>query len=105
VAKYVLLYAGGTVPASTHDRAALMQAWRIWVGGLGAAVIDPGNPFGPAMTIAATGIVGNGSTTAIKGYMIFTANSLVAAVELARGCPHRTFNGGTIEVYETLPID
>jgi hypothetical protein len=105
MAKYVLVYKDGTAPASAQERAVLMQAWRTWVGGLGAAVLDPGNPFGPAATITAPGAVSDGSASAIKGYMIFTAASLATATELARGCPHRIFNGGTIEVYETLPID
>ena len=39
----------------------------------------------------------------LKGYMIFTADDLAAAAEVAQGCPHRTV-GGNIEVYEALPI-
>lgn len=83
MAKYVLVYNGGNTPASMQDRAVLMQAWRDWVGGLGSVVLDPGNPFGPSTAIATAGAVS----------------------ELAQGCPHRTINVGTIEVYETLPID
>ena len=105
MAKYVLVYKDGTAPATTQERAVLMQAWRTWVGGLGAVVLDPGNPFGAAATITAAGAVSDGSASAIKGYMIFTAANLAAATEMAQGCPHRIINDGTIEVYETLPID
>lgn len=105
MAKYVLVYKAGNIPAAASDRAVLMQAWRTWVGSLGAAVLDPGNPFGPSMTIAATGTPDDVGPSGIKGYMIFTAASLAAATALAQGCPHRAINGGIIEVYETLPID
>ena len=102
--KYVLFYKDGTVPATAQEMTTLMQAWQTWVDGLGAIVFDPGNPFGPATTLTATSTVSNGGSSAIKGYMIFTAANLVAATALAQDCPHRTINGGTIEVYETLPI-
>lgn len=105
MAKYVLVYNGGNTPASMQDRAVLMQAWRDWVGGLGSVVLDPGNPFGPSTAIATAGAVSEKGQSELKGYMIFTAESLAAATELAQGCPHRTINVGTIEVYETLPID
>jgi hypothetical protein len=105
VAKYVLVYTSGGVPASVQDRAVLMQAWRVWVGSLGSAVVDPGNPFGPSMTVAPDSSSGDGGSSELRGYMIFSADSLAAATILAQGCPYRTHNGGTIEIYETLPID
>lgn len=105
MAKYILVYKNGTAPASTQEIATLMRTWRTWVDGLGAVVLDPGNPFGPSMTIAADGTVNNDGLSQVKGYMIFTAANLAAATELARGCPHRIINGGVIEVYEALPID
>lgn len=82
-----------------------MRAWREWVDGLGSVVVDPGNPFGPAMAVAPDGPIDHGGSYALKGYMIFTAESLAAAAELARGCPHRAILAGAIEIYETLPID
>jgi len=86
--KYILVYKGGSPPTSAEDRAALMQAWRGWVGGLGQAAIDPGNPFGPSMAGAPAGAV---------------------SAELAKGCPHLTTYGtaiaGAVEIYEALPID
>ena len=103
--KYVLLYSAGQIPIVGPARDKLMQAWRDWVNGLDPAVIDRGNPFGSSMTIAVDGLASDADASGVKGYMIFTANSLAAATELARNCPHRTTVGGSIEIYETIPID
>jgi hypothetical protein len=37
-----------------------MAAWGSWYGQLGQALVDGGNPFGPARSIAADGTVGGG---------------------------------------------
>jgi hypothetical protein len=107
--KYILVYKGGSAPTSADDRATLMQAWRDWVGGLGEATVDPGNPFGPALAVAPGGAVSDGGPSELRGYMIFSADNLAAAAELAKGCPHLTTYGtaiaGTVEIYEALPID
>ncbi len=107
--KYILVYKGGSAPTVAADRATLMQAWRDWVGGLGGAAIDPGNPFSPSLALTPGGAVSNGGPSALRGYMIFSADNLAAAAALAQGCPHLTTYGtaiaGTVEIYEALPID
>ena len=45
MAKYVLVYYGGSMPETEAEQAAVMKAWGEWFGGLGAAVVDGGNPF------------------------------------------------------------
>jgi hypothetical protein len=82
-----------------------MQAWGAWYGGLGSAVVDGGNPFTPsAKSIASDGTVSDGPVGArATGYSILAADSLDAAVEMARGCPVLQ-GGGQISVYETFPV-
>ena len=105
MANFVLLYSGGSMAESEAEQAAVMQAWGAWFGGLGSAVVDGGNPFTPkAKRIARDGTVGDGPVgTMASGYSILTADSLGAAVEMARSCP--VLQGGAqISVYETFPV-
>jgi hypothetical protein len=105
VANFVLLYSGGSMPETEAEQAAVMQAWQGWFGNLGAALVDGGNPFTPvAKTIASNGTVGDGPIgTPANGYSILKADSLDAAVTMAKGCPVLK-GGGQITVYETFPI-
>ncbi|HKG01983.1 MAG TPA: YciI family protein [Conexibacter sp.] len=97
MAKYVLAYTGGNMAATDEERQAAMAAWGAFLGGLGDALVDAGNPFGPSTA------VGNGSGNALTGYSIITAGSLDEAAEKAKGAPV-VANGGGVEVYETLEV-
>jgi hypothetical protein len=100
---YVLIYIGGEQPATEEAQAADMDAWMAWFSEIGPVVVDGGNPFGPAASIAPDGTVSSGSASRASGYSIIRADSLEAATALASGCPHLQANG-TIEVYETFDV-
>lgn len=100
---YVLVYFGGSEPASEEEGKAVMDAWMAWFGTLGDAVVDGGNPFGPAVSIASDGTVAEGGASMASGYSILRADDLAAATALAQGCPQLAA-GGTIEVYETFDV-
>lgn len=102
MAKYVYTYRGGTMPETEADRQAAMAAWGSWLGGLGAAALDPGNPFSASSTVSAAS-VSDGASAGLGGYSIVAADSLAAAAEMAAGCPVLA-GGGTVEVYEVLEI-
>jgi hypothetical protein len=102
MAKFVLVYTGGSMPESEEERAAGMAAWGAWFGTLGSAVTDPGNPFAASSTVTADG-VSAGSRTGASGYTIVEAADLAGAVELAKGCPILA-HGGTAEVHEALSM-
>jgi hypothetical protein len=59
MAKYVLAYTGGRVADTDDERQASMAAWQSFLGGLGDALVDMGNPFVASATVTANG--GNGS--------------------------------------------
>jgi hypothetical protein len=99
--KYLLAYRGGGMPETPEARAQVMAAWGAWFGQLGAAVADPGNPIGKAKTINAHGSVSGDGHSALSGYSIISADSLDAAIALAKGCPVLS-SGATIEVCETF---
>ncbi len=104
MANFVLLYSGGGMPESEAEQAAVMQAWMAWYGKLGDAVVDEGNPFTPvAKSISSDGRVSDGPVgTMATGYSIVKADSLNAAVDIAKGCPQLS-SGGKISVYEIFP--
>jgi hypothetical protein len=100
---YLLLYAGGSMPESDEEQAAVLKAWNDWMESLGGGLKDGGNPFTPASkTIAADGSVSDGAGSA-SGYSIISADSLDAAVEAAKGCPVLQ-GGASIAVYETFAV-
>lgn len=100
---YLLLYSGGGMPATEAEQKAVVQAWMVWFGKLGSALVDGGNPTSPmSKTIASDGSVSDGGMgMGPTGYSIIKADSLDAAVEMAKGCP--VLQGGAkIMVYETF---
>jgi hypothetical protein len=103
MAKYLLLYSGGSMPESEAERAAAMQAWEAWFTELGPAVADPGNPFTPAAkTISAGPAIADTSATA-TGYSVLEADTLEQAAKLASGCP--VLQGGAeITVFDTIDL-
>jgi hypothetical protein len=109
--EYLLLLRAGR-PASTKTEAenkAEMQAWGIYMGGLGekgqlvgglplvsgGAVVSAEGTTSEPVKSAAEGIVG--------GYLIIKADSLQQAAEIAKACPHID-NEGNIEVRELAPM-
>ena len=105
MANFLLLYSGGSMPEGQAEVAQVMQAWEGWFGEIGSDVVDGGNPFTPqAKTIASNGAVSDGPVgTMASGYSIIKADSLDAAVAVAKRCPV-TQGGAKITVYETFPV-
>ncbi|MEP6638549.1 MAG: hypothetical protein ABJC39_04300 [Chloroflexota bacterium] len=101
MANYLLVYHGGSMPDSPEEAAKVMQVWTEWFGKLGDALIDGGNPVSQVKTIAANGSVSDGGTNPSSGYSVIKAESLDAAVALAKGCPVLQ-GGATVEVAETI---
>jgi hypothetical protein len=103
MAKYLLLYEGGSMPETEEAQAAVMQAWDAWFHQLGGAVADGGNPFTPASNrVGPDGSISAGAGAA-SGYSIIEADSLAAATDLAKGCPVLA-GGASIGVYETFDV-
>jgi hypothetical protein len=103
MATYVLAYKGGGMPETDAEREVAMQAWGTFLGGLGNAVVDAGNPFGAAKTVSSGGSVADGASSGLNGYSIITANDLSAAASAAKGCPILQA-GGSVEVHEIFPV-
>jgi hypothetical protein len=89
------------MPETPEEGAKVMKAWTDWFGVLGQAVVDGGNPVSQVRTIAANGSVSDGGVNPSTGYSVIKADSLDAAVALAKGCPVLA-GGASVEVAETF---
>ncbi len=95
---FVFAYHGGKKPESPEEGAKLMAKWKAWIGGLGDAVVNPGTPLGMSKTVSSSGVSDDGGSNPLLGFSIVKADSMDAALEMAKGCPHLEI--GTIEVAE-----
>ena len=59
--------------------------------------------FGSSRTVHPDGSATDGGAAALAGYSIVSAADLAAASAIAKGCP-LLGHGGTVEVYETIPM-
>jgi hypothetical protein len=104
LATYLVVYKGdGHMPETAEAQEAAMNAWMSWFGGLGAAVIDSGNPFSVSAGIASDGAVTQGATSGLTGYSLLSADSLASATEMAKGCPVLATDG-SVDVYEAFNV-
>ncbi len=76
----------------TPGRTDAMAAWNAWFDSMDDAVLDRGNPVFESSTVGTCG-----AGTAPGGYSLITADSLDAALTLAKGCPALE-NGAGVEV-------
>jgi hypothetical protein len=103
MANFLLLYTGGDMPATEAEQKAVVDEWMAWFAKLGDALVDGGNPIAPkAKTISSDGKVNDFPDGIMaSGYSILKADTLDAAVALAKGCPVLKGNA-KITVYETF---
>ncbi len=100
---YLLAYHGGNPPTSKEEGEKSMAAWGQWIGALGKALVDPGNPTASKLIAPGGKITDGGGSNAVTGYSILEAASLDAAVAAVRNCPQLS-SGGSIEVAEIMVV-
>jgi hypothetical protein len=104
MANYMFVYSGGHgMSADEAERNAQYARWGQWFGELGSAVVDGGAATGTAKTVGPGDSVSDGGSRGLTGYSIVSADSLDAAVELAKGCPVLEI-GGAVDVYEAIAM-
>jgi hypothetical protein len=104
MAKYLFVYHGGENPETEEDIAEVLDAWGNWLGSMGAAVIDGGNPVGMSATVNPDGSVSdNGGANPATGYGLFEAADKADAIAKARGCPILE-DGGSVELAECIDM-
>ena len=86
---------------SPEDIQHAMEAWGKWFQEIGSAIVDPGDGLMPEGKVLKGDSVTDGPFIEAKelvgGYSVLEADSLDAAVELAKSCPIN-HKGGAIEI-------
>src|SRR4051812_1651881 len=100
---FVLIYRGGRMAETEAEREQVTAGGGPWFGSLGEAVVDGGNPFSSSSEVAPDGKVSEPAASGLGGYSVVAADDLSAAVAIGKGCPLLS-SGGTVEVYETVPV-
>ncbi|MDH3714712.1 MAG: hypothetical protein OET44_12790 [Gammaproteobacteria bacterium] len=104
MAKYLFVYHGGSKPEKEEDVAKVMDAWGQWMGSMGSAVIDGGNPVGMSTTVLSDGsVVDNGGANPASGYSLIEASDLDDALAKAKACPILEVDG-SIELAEAFDM-
>jgi len=103
VPKYIIAYHGGNKPESPEEGAKHMAKWKAWIEGLGDAVVNPGTPLGMSKTVSSSGVTDDGGLDPMSGFSMVNADSMDAALEMAKACPFLE-TGGTLEVAEVMEM-
>ena len=99
---YIIAYHGGKKPESPEEGGKQMEKWQAWVDGLGDAVVNPGTPLGKSRIVSSDGVSDDGGPNSLTGYSIVKADTMDAALEMAKACPFLDI--GTIEVAEEVEM-
>ena len=101
--QYIFTYHGGKQPATQEEGQKSMEEWKDWAANLGPALVNPGTPVGITRVLTKDGVSENPSPHPIMGFSILQADSMEAALELLRDCPHFIYEG-TLEVSEMMEM-
>jgi hypothetical protein len=102
VKEYAFTYYGEPKFANPEAGKKHLEKFMAWIGGLGDALVNPGTPLGETRTVSSAGVTDGGGPRRLTGFSIVKADSLDAAVEMARRCPH--LEHGTVDVSETMEM-
>ena len=101
--QYVIVYLGGNQPSSPEEGQQHFAKYMEWISSLGDAAVSPANPLKDTSTVNPDGTVTTGGTSTMSGYTIVQADSMEAALSIAKACPFLEF-GGSLEVSELMEM-
>jgi hypothetical protein len=104
---YVFTYYGEPKFESPEEGTKYQAKWQAWVGGIGNALVNPGIPLGMPKTVSSGGVSDDGGrplgkSNRLTGFSMVKADSMDAALEMAKGCPH--LEHGTVDVAEAMEM-
>ena len=97
--QYVIVYLGGDQPSSPEEGKQQMSKYMDWLSSLGDSAVSPANPLKNTSTVNPDGTVTPGGKTTMSGYTVIKADSMDAALSIAKACPFLDI-GGSLEVSE-----
>ena len=101
--QYFITYLGGDKPSSPEEGEQHMSKYRAWLSSLGDSAVSPANPLKDTSTVNSDGTVTTGSTTSMSGFTIIEADTMEAALLIAKACPFLDI-GGSLEVSELIEM-
>lgn len=101
---YIITYLGGNPPSKPEEGQQHFAKYKQWLAELGEAVVSPANPLKGTQTINPSGSVSDGGQTGMSGYTVVEAESMDAALALAKACPFLEI-GGSLEVSELMQMN
>lgn len=102
MSNYVFTYYGEPKFESPEEGAKHMAKWQAWVGSLGDVMVNPGTPLGKFKTVSSSGVSDDAGSNRLTGFSIVKADSMDAALEMAKGCPY--LEHGTVGVAEAMEM-
>ena len=103
MANFIIAYYGGNKPSSKEEGMAQMAKWKAWVEGLGDTVVNPGTPLMGTKIITSTDVQDETDPNALKGFAVVKAESIEAAVKIAKSDPFLDM-GGTVRVSQMMEM-
>jgi hypothetical protein len=103
MAQYIITYLGGDQPSSPEEGRQHFAKYKEWLVSLGDSAVSPANPLKDTRTVNSDGTVTTGGTTSMSGYTVIEADSMEAALEIAKACPFLDI-GGSLEVSELMQM-
>jgi hypothetical protein len=103
MAQFVIVYLGGDQPSSPEEGKQHFAKYQEWVTSLGDSAISPMNPLKNTSTVNPDGTISAGNKSTMSGYTIVEAESIEAALEMAKACPFLDI-GGSLEVSELVQM-
>ena len=101
--QYCLTYLGGNQPSSPEEGKNHMSKYMKWLSSLGQSAVSPANPLKNTSTVNPDGSVTSGGKTSMSGFTIIQADSMEAALSIAKSCPFLEI-GGSLEVSELMQM-
>ncbi len=102
--QFIFAYHGGKRPETPEEGEKVMAAWQSWMENAGDAFATPGAPVGMSKTVSANGVADDGGANPVSGYSVINAETIDAAVQLAKDCPMVVDGSGNVEIAEILDM-
>ncbi len=104
--KFIILYNGPATPPEKMDpakRDAIMVKWGEWMGKVGSAMVDVGQPMAPGEAVVDDG--SSRPALELSGYSIIQAEDMAGAKKLVEDHPFLSDKTGnfSVEVFELMP--
>ena len=97
--QFFLSYHGGKPPETPEEGTKHMARWNQWVKDQGDNWVTPGAPLTKTMSITSDGITEGGGYE-ISGFSVLKADTLDAAMEVAKACPFVEI--GTLQIAQMM---